>query len=330
MSEKFSKAESFAALFSNMVHLQLPRRVASSAWMTHVPFAFWIVEAVNPRLLTELGTHNGLSFCAFCQQVAQLRQTPMCYAVDSWKGDSQAGYYEEDVYEELARHVHEHYAAFAHLIRSTFDEALPLFREGSIDLLHIDGFHSYDAMMHDFESWLPKMSARGVVLMHDINARMGGYGGLRAWDEISARFPSFAFEHGYGLGVVLTGSEPPEQVRRLVEYGKDASFAEKTRRYFTLLGATQQNILELTLRNELERQALEAALEKERADGIARSRELERQMREAGEQIREAGAMLETLRRQYEGSRSWRLTKPLRLAAAYWRRRREKRKEKGK
>ena len=63
------------------------------------------------------------------------------------------------------------YSGFAQLVRSTFDDALPYFEDGSVDLLHIDGRHFYEDVKHDFDFWLPKLSDRGIVLLHDTDVR---------------------------------------------------------------------------------------------------------------------------------------------------------------
>ena len=39
------------------------------------------------------------------------------------------------------------------------------------------------------ETWLPKMSERGIILMHDINARIPGFTGFDAWRDIAAKYP---------------------------------------------------------------------------------------------------------------------------------------------
>lgn len=195
--------------------LMWPERLATSAWLEHLPFAFWIIDAARPRTVVELGTHYGTSYCAFLQAVQHLGLPTRCHAVDTWKGDPQTEFYGEDVYAELRTFHDSRYASFSTLIRSTFDEAARHFADNSIDLLHIDGYHTYETVRHDFETWLPKMSRHGVVLFHDINVRKQDFGVWRLWEEVSAQHPGFNFLHGFGLGVLGVGEDLPTEIRWL-------------------------------------------------------------------------------------------------------------------
>ena len=76
------------------------------------------------------------------------------------------------------------FADFSSLLKMRFDEALPLFSDGSVDLLHIDGFHSYEAASHDLNSWLPKLSENAVVLLHDTHEIAPGFGVHTLWAEL--------------------------------------------------------------------------------------------------------------------------------------------------
>src|SRR5207247_9957059 len=149
--------------------------VASTAstrfWTEHIPFGMFLVDVLRPRVLVELGTFSGVSFCAFCQAVKELSTGTRCYAVDTWQGDPHNGYYGPEVLSELKSHHDPLYGGFYRLMQSTFDEAVCQFEDSAIDLLHIDGFHAYEAVRHDFEIWLPKMGERGVVVFEDIKAR---------------------------------------------------------------------------------------------------------------------------------------------------------------
>ena len=191
------------------------------SWTQHIPFAYAVVELCKPAVLVELGVHYGTSYFSFCQAVAHLRLATRCTAVDTWRGDPHAGFYGDEVWESVRTFHDAHYSGFSRLHRVTFDEALKDFPDGGVDLLHIDGLHTYEAVRHDFESWLPKLSPRGIVLFHDTHVHENNFGVWKLWSELKARYPSFEFAHGYGLGVIATGSEPPEGLRPFFDGSPD-------------------------------------------------------------------------------------------------------------
>ena len=135
--------------------------------------------------------------------------------MDTWRGDEHAGAYGAAVYEEFRCFHDARYQSFSTLLRCTFDEALGTIADNSIDLLHIDGLHTYAAVSHDFRSWLPKLSERAVVLFHDTNERRDGFGVWRLWEELIRQYPGFDFLHGHGLGVLAVGEHPPRAVAAL-------------------------------------------------------------------------------------------------------------------
>ena len=207
-----------------------PRRLALSAWIEHVPFGMFLIELMRPSSIVELGTRKGVSYSAFCQAVEKLGLPTRCVAVDSWHGDAHTGAYGPRVLAELRLHHDPLYSGFSRLLQSSFDAAAAGFEPGSIDLLHIDGFHTYEAVSHDFHTWLPKMSTRGVVLLHDVAERHRDFGVWRLWAELAGRYPSFMFRHGHGLGVLGVGAELPTPVRDLLALSE--ADAEQVRRFF--------------------------------------------------------------------------------------------------
>lgn len=219
---------------SHPICLTEPVRLASTAWAGHIPFAMLMVDLLRPRTVVELGAFTGVSYCAFCQAVKELKLDTRCYAIDTWRGDEQSGFYGDEILADLKRHHDPLYGGFSSLVQSSFDDAQDSFENGTIDLLHIDGYHTYDVVKHDFESWLPKMSDRGVILMHDTNVRERDFGVWRLWEEIKPRFPHFEFIHQHGLGVVLVGSNVGEGLRSLVNASE--AEAQMIRAFFEQLG----------------------------------------------------------------------------------------------
>ncbi len=215
-----------------------PKRLNGvSAWNEHVPFAMLLVELQRPLVIVELGTQWGVSYCAWCQAVAAIGSETRCYAVDTWDGDSHAGFYGDEVYENLKAH-HRQYETFSKLLRMKFDEALQQLPDRSVDLLHIDGLHTYEAVKHDYNSWLPKMSAKGIILFHDTAVIERGFGVQQLWTELTSNFPHFNFEHGYGLGVLAVGKEQPEAVLNFLQTAN--AHTSTARELFSSLGRRLQ------------------------------------------------------------------------------------------
>lgn len=216
-----------------------------SGWAEHAPFAFWLMEALRPKVFVELGTHKGYSFSAFCQAALEVRTQVRCYAVDTWQGDEHAGFYGDKIYDEVFAFIEARYSSFARMVRSTFDDALVHFEDGTVDLLHIDGRHHYEDASHDYTSWIPKLAPNAVVLFHDINVRERNFGVYRLWDELKAKHEHFEFLHGNGLGVLGIGDGLPDRVQCLLKLPDDSESAGLVRQIYSRLGKAISNHYEL-------------------------------------------------------------------------------------
>ena len=220
-------------------------RLSPSTWTAHIPFAMFLTSILKPKIFVELGTYYGSSYCAFCQAVKELKIDTRCYAIDTWEGDSQSGFYGQDILDDLKGHHDPLYGDFSRLIQSTFDEASGHFTDKSIDLLHIDGFHTYEAVKKDFETWLPKLSEQGVVLFHDINVRERDFGVWRFWEEVRLKYPHFEFAHSHGLGVLSVGSNCSEAFIEFLKFS--VSNRSQITNFFFQQGQRLENLQELQI-----------------------------------------------------------------------------------
>jgi len=207
----------------------------ASAWAEHIPFAYWLASALAPGVFVELGTHGGLSYFSFCHAFKVYGIPVQSFAVDSWQGDSQAGYYDERMYNAV-RKANEPYQHFSTLLRMRFDDAAAQFENGSIDLLHFDGLHRYEEVRHDAAVWLPKLSNRGVALFHDTAEHQPSFGVYCLWEELRERYPSFEFTHGHGLGVLAVGKDIPQAVKALTELDDNSEPVKMAKAAYERLG----------------------------------------------------------------------------------------------
>lgn len=183
-----------------------------ASWRGHRRFGYDLVRNLRPRRLVELGVCLGTSFFAFCQAVKDGGLDTELVAVDTWEGDEHTGRYGPDF---LARFDEVRRTRFPSLavkqVQRPFDEARAEVADRSVDVLHLDGCHTYEAARHDYETWAGSVRGDGVILFHDIAVRDAGkgFGVYRLWEELKPRFPTAEFAHSFGLGVLFR-TPPPD------------------------------------------------------------------------------------------------------------------------
>jgi hypothetical protein len=267
-----SEADTAAVLAcTSAASFWLPARIIPhSAWVEHAPFGFWLVEALRPRTIVELAPLEGVSYLVLCEAVQRLGLSTRCYRVAP-PNDERACFSGEQEAVEPINDNHREYTPFSTVIRSSFDDAVRLFSENTIDLLHIDGGHLYEDVKHNFEAWRRKLSNRAIVLFHNTNVREREFGVFQLWEELSRVHPHFEFIHGQGLGVLGVGSELPSSVRALFDAADHVEATSYLRAVYSRLGST------ISLGNRIE--------------------ELESQLRQQNFRLVEGRAEADTLRR---------------------------------
>ncbi len=184
-----------------------------SPWWGHSFFAYDLVSNIKPKVIVELGTYKGNSFFSFAQAVKDNKLKTELHCVDTWEGDKHAGFYGDELFQGFHKVYKRYYNNNNIKIHKMFfDDALNKFKNNSIDLLHIDGLHTYDAVKHDFESWLPKVDKRnGIIILHDVCEIRDDFGVYLLWEELQKKYTTLTFQQYHGLGVIFLRRNPFEK-----------------------------------------------------------------------------------------------------------------------
>ncbi|MEX0930072.1 MAG: class I SAM-dependent methyltransferase [Candidatus Paceibacterota bacterium] len=84
----------------------------------------------------------------------------------------------------------------------------------TVDVLFIDGDHSYEGVKNDFEWYAPFVRRGGIIAFHDIvPGPPENVGGVpEFWNEIKGKYPHAEFvddwnQGGYGIGIIVYDSD---------------------------------------------------------------------------------------------------------------------------
>lgn len=173
-----------------------------TCWRGHREFAEWIVKETNPEVIVDLGVDWGFSTFSFA-----MPRIGHVYGVDSFEGDKYTGgthgCYEYVMSKREKLFMQDNVT----IIKGYFDDVARDWNK-EINILHIDGSHSYEDIKNDYETWSKFLSEDGIILLHDtyieeLNGKT--YGVKKFFDEIE--LPKVTFTHSFGLGVISKNEE---------------------------------------------------------------------------------------------------------------------------
>lgn len=128
-----------------------------------------LAQAAGLRSIVEIGAYLGASASAFSAGLARARNAAATiYCIDTWNNDAMSEG-QRDTMELFLRNT----SAYRERIVpvrgwSTGVVATIGAQAGSVDLLFIDGDHSYEGCLADWKAYAPLLSPNAVVAFHDV------------------------------------------------------------------------------------------------------------------------------------------------------------------
>jgi predicted O-methyltransferase YrrM len=158
-------------VYTRLRHPALAASFAVPSHLTGMDRAELFRLAQRPALRTvvEIGSYLGASALALAEGLKAAGNTAArIYCIDTWQNEGMS----EGPADHMAT-FRRHTAPYGELIvpvrgRSTDVAAELLASIGRIDVLFVDGDHSYDGVLADWRSFGPALRTHGVAAFHDI------------------------------------------------------------------------------------------------------------------------------------------------------------------
>lgn len=137
-----------------------------SAWTGHGELAIKIVNTFNPNVIVDLGVDFG--FSTFSLAYSKIGKV---YGIDWFEGDIHTGHRNTyDIVLEQCEYLAKNFNLDnIEIIKEDFN-ILANKWTNKIDLLHIDGLHTYEAVKNDYDNWSKFTHEQSIILFHDVES----------------------------------------------------------------------------------------------------------------------------------------------------------------
>lgn len=182
----------------------------SNTWTQHKDYVEWILQFYNGALVVDLGVDYGYS--TFC--MANANQRNFVYGIDSFEGDEHSGF--RNTYQYVHDKKYQMGLKNVDFLKGYFDDVATRWEDTKIDVLHIDGLHTYEAVKNDYETWKKFLNPNHLVMFHDTYVWKKDFGVRKFFIELQAHKLNFNVSNG--LGVI---SDNPDIIRCSAERFRD-------------------------------------------------------------------------------------------------------------
>ncbi|KKO20370.1 MAG: class I SAM-dependent methyltransferase [Candidatus Brocadia sp.] len=122
-----------------------------------------VLSLPNKAIVVEIGSYLGASTVFLASAIKD--RDGHIYCVDTWSNEAMSEG-KRDTFDEFLKNTGS-MKDFITPLKGYSVEVAKTFNKG-IDLLFIDGDHSYEATKSDVENWVPKVKDCGIIIFHDI------------------------------------------------------------------------------------------------------------------------------------------------------------------
>lgn len=207
---------------SSKVMFWRPKYLNESLWLEHIPFYFWLVEALKPQLIVESEVEDGSTLFALCQAVDKLNLDTVTHSF----------FEANECSEKVSDYGYENYREFLSLEQGSIVEAMDQYPNGSIDLFVMKDSATLLKNKRLMDRLQTKLSEKSIVIIHGSQNKE-----IRPiCNKLKDDYETFEFTYGEGLLVVGYGSDQLTQIASFLKQSESMSSSRLVQNVYSRLG----------------------------------------------------------------------------------------------